>query len=195
MIIKRHEDGIVVERNGVYVTKTDKAWNTQSSCKFWFKKASFSITFFKQHTGTASSEFDKIIVWVACPVQFEAQYDGGQYEEDETFEIHLGNGAVVDRCDRQLRNTSSVLSAIHKINCQELANEVNEDASMDELEDYSYQPNTCLNCYEVILNLLRCDSFNLECTLILPLLNKSVQSVLIQKAPLSKTNIKKTDPT
>ena len=64
-ILKGKEDGVVVERNGVLVTKTEKAWITEKSCKIWLKRA-FPNTFFKQQVNKV--EFSKMLVWDACPV-------------------------------------------------------------------------------------------------------------------------------
>lgn len=65
MILKGKEDGVVVERNGVLVTKTEKAWITEKSCKIWLKHA-FPSTFFK--TSGNRAEYTKMLVWDACPV-------------------------------------------------------------------------------------------------------------------------------
>ncbi len=65
MLLKGEEDGKVVEKNGVLVTKTKKAWITEKSCKLWLKRA-FPSTFFK--TARNPADYTKMLVWDACPV-------------------------------------------------------------------------------------------------------------------------------
>ena len=53
-----------------------------------------------------------------------------QFEEDETFEINLGNDFVVGESERQLRNNSDTTTAIYRQQCEERATEILEDADM-----------------------------------------------------------------
>ena len=64
LLLKGPEDGVLEEHNGVFVTRTEKAWITESSCLLWLKTA-FKSTFYKSDSKAA---FDKVLIWDACPV-------------------------------------------------------------------------------------------------------------------------------
>ena len=60
-----------------------------------------------------------------------------QHEEDENFEINLGNDYVVEKSDRQLRRNENTEQAIYKQQSQERAAEYLEDADIEDIADYS----------------------------------------------------------
>ena len=60
-----------------------------------------------------------------------------QFEEDETFEINLGNNFLIESSDRQLRNNADTEETIYRQQCEERANEYLDEADMDNLADYN----------------------------------------------------------
>ena len=59
------------------------------------------------------------------------------YEEDETFEINLGNDFVVGESSRELRTNTDTTMWIYKQQCEERAGDAIEDADMNDMAEYS----------------------------------------------------------
>ena len=60
-----------------------------------------------------------------------------QYEEDETFEINLGNDFVVGESSRELGFNTNTAMSIYKQQCEEKAGDIIADADMDDMAEYS----------------------------------------------------------
>ena len=90
IILKGAEDGVIVEKNGVFVTRTEKAWITQQSCKLWLKRA-FPTTFFPttKNKKKKKNEFTKMLVWDACPVHRADEIK--KYLKQNVFMINVKN--------------------------------------------------------------------------------------------------------
>lgn len=53
-----------------------------------------------------------------------------QFDEDQTFQINLGRGSVVEPTDRQLRNNEKTAVTIYRQQCEERATDILNECGM-----------------------------------------------------------------